>query len=275
MKKLLSRSILVVAASLALGAASPVMAALGWVGNMWPTGGSYSTITEGNPFTVYVQVWKSGVTDQPGQGADITCTLHWGQVTTFGGPWSNTTDTPMTYNTDIGNNDEYMATISPAAGLYEFTAFCTDTTDGAVSWQQDGNGHLTVNQATAVVLTSFSAQAQDGGTILLRWETASELDNLGFNLYRAAAVGEIGAERVQLNDTLIRAAHPGSPLGASYEFNDETVRPGMTYLYWLEDVDIYGAATLHGPISVRLEPVRRLLPLRPRLAPFAPVQVHR
>lgn len=25
--------------------------------------------------------------------------------------------------------------------------------------------------------------------------------------------------------------------------------PGVTYFYWVEDVDIYGTATLHGPVS--------------------------
>ncbi len=120
--------------------------ALGWVGNLWPASGSTTTITAGDSLTVYVQVWKDGVTNAPGQGADITCTLHWGQVDAFGGAWYNITDTPMTYNTDIGNNDEYMATIAPGPGLYEFTAFCTDLTDNSVTWSDNpsGNGKLEV-----------------------------------------------------------------------------------------------------------------------------------
>ncbi|NUM45396.1 MAG: glycoside hydrolase family 13 protein [Anaerolineales bacterium] len=120
-------------------------AALGFVGNMFPVGGSHSNLTEGNNFTVYLQVWKDGVTNSPGAGANITCSLYWGQVPSFGGTWSNITTTPMSYNTDNGNNDEYMATISPTAGLYEFTGYCTDTTDATTTWQGSGNGQLTVN----------------------------------------------------------------------------------------------------------------------------------
>ncbi|MCX6032247.1 MAG: alpha-amylase family glycosyl hydrolase [Chloroflexi bacterium] len=118
-----------------------------WVGNLLPTSGSASTITAGGTFDVYVQVWKSGVTEAQGQGAGITCSLYWGQVSSWGGGWSNVTDTPMTYNGDIGNNDEYKATISPAAGLYEFTAFCTEAANGAVKWNDNssGNGKLTVS----------------------------------------------------------------------------------------------------------------------------------
>ena len=61
--------------------------------------------------------------------------------------------------------------------------------------------------------------------------------------------------------------NPGSPLGATYAFLDESATGGSTYFYWLEDVDIQGAATLHGPVSVEARPLRRLLPARPRLAP--------
>jgi hypothetical protein len=38
-------------------------------------------------------------------------------------------------------------------------------------------------------------------------------------------------------------------VGGSYEFVDGAVAPGVTYWYWLEDVDIYSAATRHGPVS--------------------------
>jgi pullulanase len=144
--------------------------ALGWVGNMFPAGGSSNTITAGGSFDVFVQVWKGGVTDAPGQGANITCTLYWGQVASFGGSWSNVTSTPMSYHGDAGNNDEYKGTITPAAGLYEFTAYCTDTTDNSSMWQGSGNGKLTVNAASAAI-TGGRALWLDVDTIA--WNAAS------------------------------------------------------------------------------------------------------
>lgn len=42
------------------------------------------------------KVWKSGVTDAPGQGAGIQCKL-----------WSSTGTISMTYLTDSINNDQY------------------------------------------------------------------------------------------------------------------------------------------------------------------------
>jgi hypothetical protein len=99
---------------------------------------------------------------------------------------------------------------------------------------------------TAVELLSFTATSIRKA-IVLNWETANETDNLGFNLYRAKSVD---GDRIKLNSMLIPCnVPPGSPIGASYEYTDTTVKGQHTYYYWLEDVDIYGATALHGPVS--------------------------
>lgn len=131
----------------AIGQPRPLMS-LGWVGNMWPVGGSTHTITTGTSFNVYVQVYKSGVTDSGGQGANITCTLTWTPVPYFGGSGGTTTETAMTYNGDISNNDEYVGTITPAVGLYEISAYCTDTTDSTSMEQGAGKIKLVVDAAS-------------------------------------------------------------------------------------------------------------------------------
>jgi hypothetical protein len=119
---------------------------------------------------------------------------------------------------------------------------------------------------TAVTLASFTATPL-AESILLHWETASEIDTLGFHLYRAEAPE---GQRTRLNGALIPGQAPGGPVGAVYEFVDETAVAGTTYHYWLEDVDLHGTTTLHGPVSAGLGPLRRLLPVRPRLAPLSP-----
>jgi hypothetical protein len=118
--------------------------------------------------------------------------------------------------------------------------------------------------ATAVTLSSFTA-SPTGDDILLEWKTATELDNLGFNVYRASAPQ---GTRTRLNASLIPTQAPGSAVGADYAFVDKAVEPGLAYYYWLEDVDVEGTATLHGPVSAGA-PACRLLPLRPRLQPRA------
>lgn len=77
------------------------------------------------------------------------------------------------------------------------------------------------------------------------WNAESEIDNAGFNLYRAES--EDG-EYVKINDSLIPAE--GSPTqGASYQFIDENVQNRKTYYYKLEDIDLKGISTMHGPVS--------------------------
>jgi hypothetical protein len=126
---------------------------------------------------------------------------------------------------------------------------------------------------TAVDLVSFTAEpAPDGSTIALDWETASEIDNVGFNLYRA---GSLHGPRTQLNPSLILSQAPGSPAGAVYTWPDESVIAGIAYYYWLEDVDVHGVATLHGPVTAELAPAFRLLPARPRPLPDPPIVLDR
>ena len=99
----------------------------------------------------------------------------------------------------------------------------------------------------AVTLADFSA-VQQGNAVLLTWETNSELNNRGFNLYRGTSAA---APDRQLNETLIPSQSQGNPGGFVYTWEDRAdLVPGTTYFYWVEDVDIYGTATMHGPVSV-------------------------
>ena len=98
---------------------------------------------------------------------------------------------------------------------------------------------------TLVELASFDGRAVIGG-VKLSWETASEIDNEGFALWRAE--GPDG-EFVRVTETMISAE--GSPVeGASYVWKDEAVALGSTYLYKLEAVDVYGSSIFHGPVEV-------------------------
>lgn len=99
----------------------------------------------------------------------------------------------------------------------------------------------------AVSLAWFEATAE-GNNVRLNWETASELNNLGFNVWRGTSFDN----RVQLNGELIPAQTPGGGQGALYEYWDQNVGVG-SYYYWLEDVDMNGNRTLHEPVSATIE----------------------
>ena len=102
-----ARLLLVVLAALVMFAPS-AYAVIGWTGNVWPcNNGSYA---ENQNIDVYLQVWKEGVTDAAGQGAGITATLYYKKATD-----ATYQSVAMTYNVDVGNNDEYKGTIPTAA----------------------------------------------------------------------------------------------------------------------------------------------------------------
>jgi hypothetical protein len=101
---------------------------------------------------------------------------------------------------------------------------------------------------TAVTLASFEARGLDGA-VELSWQTASELRNLGFHLYRASSV-EGPYERI--TPSLI----PGlgsSPSGARYRHRDVGLENGRNYHYKLEDVETTGRRHGHGPIEATPE----------------------
>jgi len=97
---------------------------------------------------------------------------------------------------------------------------------------------------TAVELSRFEARGLDGAVELL-WQTASELNNLGFHLYRApAADGPYG----RITSRAI-AGLGSSPVGASYRYLDGGVENGVTYYYKLEDIETTGRTEMHGPVT--------------------------
>jgi hypothetical protein len=98
-------------------------------------------------------------------------------------------------------------------------------------------------EPTAVELLSFTAQGLDSA-VDLTWTTTSELNNLGFHLYRS-----LGAEGPYQRIT--SAAIPGlgsSPSGATYRYTDSGLENGTTYYYKLEDIETTGRTELHGPV---------------------------
>jgi hypothetical protein len=98
---------------------------------------------------------------------------------------------------------------------------------------------------TAVTLAAFTATPVDGN-ILVEWETAMEIDTVGFNLYRSESPG---GPYAKLNNTLIPSQSPGSVFGASYAWLDEDVQGGLTYYYKLEELEVGGGRNWYGPVS--------------------------
>ena len=97
----------------------------------------------------------------------------------------------------------------------------------------------------SVDLNSFTTQSNNN-SISVRWQTGNELDNLGFHIWRNTVENQSTA--VQITGNLIPSAVSGQPIGADYDWEDQDVQAGVTYYYWLQDLDTQGTFQFHGPV---------------------------
>ena len=108
-----------------------------------------------------------------------------------------------------------------------------------VSWS------LEITGPTAVTLKSFTARREARG-VQLRWQTASETDALGFNVYRFSAGG-----KAKVNHGLVAAKRRGTPRGAAYSLRDSRARRGTPYTYRLQVVGLHGTRSWAATSTVR------------------------
>ncbi len=99
-------------------------------------------------------------------------------------------------------------------------------------------------EPTLIELSSFTA-VPFSNKVMINWSTASEVDCVGFNMYRAESSD---GDYRKINEAVIPCT--GSPVsGDSYLFIDESAVNRKTYFYRLEDIDRFGETTLHRPVQ--------------------------
>jgi hypothetical protein len=86
--------------------------------------------------------------------------------------------------------------------------------------------------------------------VVIEWSTETEVNTIGFNLYRAESPE---GPFTRVNDQLIPSS-PDPLVGGHYVYTDTQVAAGRTYYYELEDVEANGISTRHGPIAVTVQP---------------------
>ena len=201
----------------------------------------------------------------------VTNCILWGNAgneidrpsgTTYPLPTVSYSDIDQTgYAGTISNSiDQDPQFVNPATGNYDIkgTSPCINTgtsvgapaNDIAGTTRPQGAGYdmgayeySLALDTTAITLASFSA-LPGNGSVTLTWVTETELDNAGFNIYRASADGIYE----QINAEIIPAKGSATG-GAVYEFVDNDVQNRQSYSYKLEDVDLDGAKTMHGPVT--------------------------
>lgn len=141
------------------------------------------------------------------------------------------------FTTQNQGNSEEDSDPDPDTGVTIMITLPPGQTD--LSW----DAGLAPGAPTNAELRAFTATTS-GNDVTLHWETISEIDNLGFNLWRSA---QSGGDYERVNDTLIPSQALGTG-GASYQFTEQDIADGRWY-YKLESISATGQTDgWHGPI---------------------------
>ncbi len=148
-------------------------------------------------------------------------------------------------NLDVGNVTTKSVTVAIAVNhYYRVRAYSDAGTSG-------NSNVITVSDASLpVTLSSFEAQ-YSSGTPTLYWTTQSEMDNMGFNVYRS--ISQNLGQSIQLNVNGLIEGTYNSTEPTDYTFVDMFgVEENFTYYYWIESVDNAGEIETFGPVSLTI-----------------------
>jgi hypothetical protein len=150
-------------------------------------------------------------------------------------------------NLDVGNVTTYSVTVTSAVShYYRLRAYNAGGTSG-------NSNVITVNDSSLpVTLSNFTGVFANNSPVL-QWETKSEDNNSGWNLYRGNNETDFDQNvTLKINNELIEGAGTTSE-PSNYNYTDiYEVEPGNTYWYWLESVANNGETETYGPITLNI-----------------------
>lgn len=177
---------------------------IGWANLQWPPSMAHTVSVTDRTDEAYGQVWIDGVTQQPGATEGLLAQLGFGPQNTdaSGSGW---TWVDATFNTNVGNNDEFKASLLPEqVGTYHYL-YRYSTTDGRDWLYADQNGPtsptgytnpgaLTVNSSgdttAPAVPTGLRVESASPAGVELAWNAVSgDLSLYGYEVLRGTAAG--------------------------------------------------------------------------------------
>ena len=221
--------------------------------------GSPNPVTQGTPLTYTLTITNNG----PASATNVTVTDTLPSVVTYLSATATPSGSCSEANgvvtcllgtiANAGTATISILTLPGASSVVSNTATVSADQSDPISSNNTSTQSETITAPTRITLQSFSAHfgvdKNGANRVILTWRTSGEAHNLGFNVYREQA-----ANRTRMNPSIIA----GSALlmsgslpkhaGRTYGWIDPSV--GLSGAsYWLEDIDVNGTRTMHGPVS--------------------------
>ena len=161
-------------------------------------------------------------------------------------------DRAGTTNTVATDATGYYSVTNIATGAATVTASKTGynpatATPTIVAGTNTQDLQLTASTPTLALLSSIKAFVAGNG-VLVRWQTASEVGSVSFDLYRQGAAAD---QWIKVNAEPILAAN--STAGSAYAVADAGAKPFASHSYRLVELEEQGTTQVYGPFTLRAE----------------------
>ncbi|NOX19567.1 MAG: T9SS type A sorting domain-containing protein [Chlorobi bacterium] len=183
----------------------------------------------------------------------------------------------ITPTTNTGLNASFVFHYDPVDlnGLTESELVLFKSIDNGITWTQEGGTVNTTNHTVAldginsfsrwtlgssaaplpVELTSFTANVIDNKKIQLNWQTATEVNNYGFEVERQASSSTTHGQKGYKKIGFVNGnGNSNSP--KLYSFTDNKLIGGSDFAYRLKQIDIDGNFKYSDIVTVCVIPVK-------------------
>lgn len=245
------KAIFVFMAVLAIGVSSS-LAAIDWAGNIWPCAAPNSSgyFNTNQDITVYAQVYIDGCTSGVGQCEGIVADLFYKKATD-----ATYTQVAMTYNGEVYNNDEYMATIPSSVteigvNMEAYVVFydTSDFTEYTATGDQCGSGSIVTyeisNTTSQDVTVTFRV---DMNCINPSWYAG------GVNFVGSHTGWGMCAAGTEMTDPDLDGIYEGTWLfaaGSNYNWEYKFQRNDGSSCYWMDGGNFSFTIDDSGPMQV-------------------------
>ena len=212
---------------------------IGWANLQWPPTISQTISAVNRTPNIYGQDWIDGVTNQPGPAAGLRAQVGFGPSGSqpAGNPGWSWTD--AAFNTDAGNNDEYVGSLLPSSiGNFDY-AYRYTTTNGRDWVYADldgtGNGYSPAQAGKMTVFASSDIIPPATPTFLHVVSSTVSNISLGWD----AVTGDATLYGYEV----LRSSTGGGPYGivattTTNAYTDSSVIGGAAYYYVVRAIDL-------------------------------------